>query len=35
MHAKTIIMYQSDLKNKNLDVVITDQHYLHVKESLL
>jgi hypothetical protein len=31
MHATTISMHQSDLKNKILDVVVTDQHYLQVK----
>jgi hypothetical protein len=34
MHATTISMHQSDLKNKILDVVVTDQHYLQVKEIL-
>jgi hypothetical protein len=34
MHATTISMHQSDLKRKILDVVVTDQHYLQVKESL-
>jgi hypothetical protein len=34
MHATTISMHQSDLKRRILDVVVTDQHYLQVKESL-
>jgi hypothetical protein len=34
MHATTISMHQSDLKHKILNVVVTDQHYLQVKESL-
>jgi hypothetical protein len=34
MHATVVSMHQSYLKRKNLDVVVTDQHYLHVKESL-
>jgi hypothetical protein len=34
MHATPISMHQSDLKRKILDVVVTDQHYLQVKESL-
>jgi hypothetical protein len=34
MHATTISMHQSDLKRIILDVVVTDQHYLQVKESL-
>jgi hypothetical protein len=34
MHATTIIMHQSDLKIIILNVVVTDQHYLHEKESL-
>jgi hypothetical protein len=33
MHATTVSTHQSDLKSKILDVV-TDQHYLRVKESL-
>jgi hypothetical protein len=33
MHATTISMHQSNLKRKFLDVVVTDQHYLQVKES--
>jgi hypothetical protein len=31
MHATTINMHQSDLKSIILNVVVTDQHYLHVK----
>jgi hypothetical protein len=34
MHATTISMHQSDLKSRILDVVVTNQHYLHVNESL-
>jgi hypothetical protein len=34
MHATTISMNQSYLKSRILDVVVTDQHYLRVKESL-
>ena len=34
MHATTINMHQSDLKSIILDVVVIDQHYLHVKERL-
>jgi hypothetical protein len=34
MHATTISIHQSDLKRRILDVVVTDQHYLHVKEIL-
>ena len=34
MHAITISMHQSDLKRIILDVVVTDQHYLQVKERL-
>jgi hypothetical protein len=34
MHATSITMHQSDLKIRILDVVVTDQHYLYVKESL-
>jgi hypothetical protein len=34
MHATTVSMHQSDLKRIILDVVVTDQHYLQVKESL-
>jgi hypothetical protein len=33
MHATTISMHQSDLKRTILDVVVTDQHYLQVKEN--
>jgi hypothetical protein len=34
MHATTISMHQSYLKSIILDVVVTDQHYLQVKEIL-
>ena len=34
MHATTISMHQLDLKRKILDVVVTYQHYLQVKEIL-
>jgi hypothetical protein len=34
MHATTISMHQSSLKRRILDVVVTNQHYLQVKESL-
>ena len=34
MHATTISMHDSDLKRWILDVVVIDQHYLQVKESL-
>jgi hypothetical protein len=34
MHATTVSMHQLDLKRRILDVVVTDQHYLHVKEIL-
>jgi hypothetical protein len=34
MHATTVSMYQSNLKSRILDVVVTDQHYLQVKENL-
>jgi hypothetical protein len=34
MHAMTISMYTSDLKNRILEIVTEDQHYGHVKESL-
>jgi hypothetical protein len=34
MHATTVSMHQSDLKSMILDAVVTDQHYLQVKESL-
>jgi hypothetical protein len=34
MHATTISMHQSYLKSRILNVVVTDQHYLQVKESL-
>jgi hypothetical protein len=34
MHATVVSMCQSDLKSGILDVFVTDQHYLHVKESL-
>jgi hypothetical protein len=31
MHVTTISMHQSNLKSRILDVVVTNQHYLHVK----
>jgi hypothetical protein len=34
MHATVVSMHQSDLKSIILDVVVTDQHYLQVKERL-
>jgi hypothetical protein len=34
MHATTIRMHHLDLKRRILDVVVIDQHYLQVKESL-
>jgi hypothetical protein len=34
MHATAISMHQSDLKRIILDGLVTDQHYLHVKENL-
>jgi hypothetical protein len=34
MHATTINMHKLDLKRRNLYVVLADQQYLHVKESL-
>jgi len=34
MHATTIIMHSSDLKSIILDVAITNQNYLYVKERL-
>jgi hypothetical protein len=34
MHATTVSMHQSDLKSRILDGLVTDQHYLHVKERL-
>ena len=34
MHATTVSMHLSDLKRNFLDVVVTDQHYLQVKERL-
>jgi hypothetical protein len=34
MHATTVSMHRSYLKSKILDIVVTDHHYLHVKESL-
>jgi hypothetical protein len=34
MHAIAISMHRSDLKSKILNVVVIDQHYLHVKEGL-
>jgi hypothetical protein len=34
MHATVVSMHQSDLKRRILDDLVTDQHYLQVKESL-
>jgi hypothetical protein len=34
MHATTVSMHQSDLKRRILDGLVTDQHYLQVKENL-
>jgi hypothetical protein len=34
MHDTFISMHQSDLKNRILDGLVTDQHYLQVKEYL-
>jgi hypothetical protein len=34
MHATSVSMHHSDLKSIILNVVVTDQHYLHVKEGL-
>jgi hypothetical protein len=34
MHATTINIHQSDLKKRILDGLVTDQHYLQVKENL-
>jgi hypothetical protein len=34
MHATVVSMHPLDLKRKFLDVVFTDQHYLHVQERL-
>jgi hypothetical protein len=34
MHATTISMYMTDLKDRILEVVTTNQHYVQVKESL-
>jgi Mg2+ and Co2+ transporter CorA len=34
MHDTTISMYMIDLKDRILEVVTTDQHYVQVKESL-
>jgi len=34
MHAIAISMYTTCLKNRILEAVITDQHYVQVKESL-
>jgi hypothetical protein len=34
IHATTISMYNSDLKDRILEVVIVDLHYVQVKESL-
>jgi hypothetical protein len=34
MHATTISMYMSDLKDKILEAANSDQHYLQIKEAL-
>jgi hypothetical protein len=34
MHATTFSMHQSELKSRILDVVVTNQHYLQIKEIL-
>jgi hypothetical protein len=34
MHATTVSMHQLELKRIILDVFVTDQHYLQVKEIL-
>jgi hypothetical protein len=34
MHVTAISMHQSKLKRKSLDGLVTDQHYLQVKENL-
>ena len=34
MHATAVSMHQSDLKRRILDGLVTDQHYLQVKENL-
>jgi uncharacterized lipoprotein YajG len=34
MHATTISMYDSDLKRRNLEVIVSNQHYLQVKEGV-
>jgi hypothetical protein len=34
MHATTISMYMSDLKDRILEAANSDQHYLQVKEAL-
>jgi hypothetical protein len=34
MHVKTISMYKSDLKEKNLEDAKSNQHYLQTKETL-
>jgi hypothetical protein len=34
MHATTVSMHQSDLKRRILDGLVTDQHYLQVRENL-
>jgi hypothetical protein len=34
MHATVVSMHQSDLKRRILDGLVTDQHYLQVKENL-
>jgi hypothetical protein len=34
MHVTTVSMHQSDPKSRILDVVVTDQNYLQIKENL-
>jgi hypothetical protein len=34
MHATIVSMHHSDLKSRILDGLVTDQHYLQVKENL-
>jgi hypothetical protein len=34
MHATTISIYNSDINDKKLEVVTTNQHYVQIKESL-
>jgi hypothetical protein len=34
MHATIVSMHQSDLKSRIIDGLVTDQHYLQVKENL-